>query len=82
MDFVGFLIRPYAVWRKPRCCCRTWASTSKTPNCHVDNLFFQKAEDTGQQARVVHDSIFHHEKLSGDLEEAAGVGEGAFMGCF
>ncbi|MBC3538761.1 hypothetical protein ACFSC6_20145 [Rufibacter sediminis] len=48
----------------------------------MDNLFFQKAEDTGQQARVVHDSIFHHEKLSGDLEEAAGVGEGAFMGCF
>lgn len=34
----------------------------------VADLFFRKAEQTGRQARVVHDSIFKHEILSGDLQ--------------
>jgi two-component system chemotaxis response regulator CheB len=34
----------------------------------VANLFFQKAAETGKQARVVHESIFHHELLSGDMQ--------------
>ncbi|MGI4742648.1 MAG: chemotaxis protein CheB [Janthinobacterium lividum] len=33
----------------------------------VAKLFFKKADETGQQARVVHDSILKHEALSGDL---------------
>ncbi len=33
----------------------------------VADLFFRKADETGKQARVVHDSIFKHEILSGDL---------------
>jgi two-component system chemotaxis response regulator CheB len=34
----------------------------------VAELFFQKADKAGQQARVVHDSILKHEALSGDLQ--------------
>ncbi|AMJ64014.1 chemotaxis protein CheB [Hymenobacter sp. PAMC 26628] len=34
----------------------------------VAALFFRKADETGQQARVVHDSILKHEALSGDLQ--------------
>ena len=34
----------------------------------VAELFFQKAEETGKQARVVHDSILKHESISGDLQ--------------
>ncbi|RDV14589.1 chemotaxis protein CheB [Pontibacter diazotrophicus] len=34
----------------------------------VAKLFFQKAKDAGKQARVVHDSIFQHELLSGDMQ--------------
>ena len=33
----------------------------------VAELFFRKADQTGQQARVVHASILRHESLSGDL---------------
>jgi two-component system chemotaxis response regulator CheB len=34
----------------------------------VANLFFEKANETGRRARVVHDSIHQHEALSGDLQ--------------
>lgn len=34
----------------------------------VAALFFRKADETGQQARIVHDSILKHESLSGDLQ--------------
>lgn len=34
----------------------------------VAALFFRKAEETGRQARIVHDSILKHEALSGDLQ--------------
>ncbi|WP_426061717.1 chemotaxis protein CheB [Hymenobacter sp. B1770] len=34
----------------------------------VSKLFFRKAEETGEQARVVHDSILKHEAISGDLQ--------------
>ena len=34
----------------------------------VSKLFFRKADETGQQARVVHESILKHESLSGDLQ--------------
>lgn len=34
----------------------------------VADLFFRKSEMSGEQARVVHDSIMHHEALSGDLQ--------------
>ena len=34
----------------------------------VAKLFFRKADQIGQQARVVHDSILKHESLSGDLQ--------------
>ncbi len=34
----------------------------------VAALFFSKADETGKQARVVHDSILKHESLSGDLQ--------------
>jgi two-component system chemotaxis response regulator CheB len=34
----------------------------------VAKLFFRKADETGQQARIVHDSILKHESLSGDLQ--------------
>ncbi|OUJ72379.1 chemotaxis protein CheB [Hymenobacter crusticola] len=34
----------------------------------VAQLFFRKADETGQQARIVHDSILKHEALSGDLQ--------------
>ena len=34
----------------------------------VAKLFFRKADETGQQARVVHESILKHESLSGDLQ--------------
>lgn len=34
----------------------------------VAQLFFKKADETGQQARVVHSSILKHEALSGDLQ--------------
>ena len=34
----------------------------------VADLFFRKADETGKQARVVHESILKHEALSGDLQ--------------
>ncbi|WP_035565291.1 chemotaxis protein CheB [Hymenobacter sp. IS2118] len=34
----------------------------------VAELFFRKADVTGQQARVIHESILKHESLSGDLQ--------------
>ena len=34
----------------------------------VAELFFQKADQAGQQARIVHESILHQEALSGDLQ--------------
>ena len=34
----------------------------------VAQLFFHKADETGQQARVVYESILKHESLSGDLQ--------------
>ena len=34
----------------------------------VAQLFFRKADETGQQARIVHNSILKHESLSGDLQ--------------
>ncbi|MGI4735601.1 MAG: chemotaxis protein CheB [Janthinobacterium lividum] len=34
----------------------------------VAKLFFKKADETGRQARLVHDSILKHESLSGDLQ--------------
>ena len=34
----------------------------------VAELFFQKADHTGQQARVVHESIMQQQALSGDLQ--------------
>ena len=34
----------------------------------VAQLFFRKADETGQQARIVHESILKHESLSGDLQ--------------
>lgn len=34
----------------------------------VADLFFRKADETGQQARIVHASILKHEALSGDLQ--------------
>jgi two-component system chemotaxis response regulator CheB len=34
----------------------------------VAELFFRKSVMTGEQARVVHDSIMQHEALSGDLQ--------------
>ena len=34
----------------------------------VADLFLRKAEMTGEQARIVHDSIMQHEALSGDLQ--------------
>jgi two-component system chemotaxis response regulator CheB len=34
----------------------------------VANLFFEKADETGQQARVVHTSILQQEALSSDLQ--------------
>lgn len=40
----------------------------KTDQKEVAELFFQKAKDAGKQARVVHDSIFQHELLSGDIQ--------------
>jgi two-component system chemotaxis response regulator CheB len=34
----------------------------------VADVFFRKSEVSGEQARVVHDSIMQHEALSGDLQ--------------
>ena len=34
----------------------------------VADLFFRKSKMTGEQARIVHDSIMQHEALSGDLQ--------------
>ncbi|GAB3295874.1 chemotaxis protein CheB [Hymenobacter humi] len=34
----------------------------------VARLFFRKADETGKQARVLHDSIIKHEAMSGDLQ--------------
>ncbi|GGG62385.1 chemotaxis protein CheB [Hymenobacter glacieicola] len=34
----------------------------------IAKMFFQKADVAGQQARLVHDSIFKHEIVSGDLK--------------
>lgn len=39
---------------------------SKQPD--VAQIFFRKAEDAAKMARVVHDSIFKHEVLSGDIQ--------------
>ena len=41
-----------------------------TQQTDVAELFFRKADQTGQQARVVHTSILKHESLSGDLQFA------------
>ena len=40
---------------------------TETRQTKVAGLFFRKADQTGQQARVVHQSILKHEALSGDL---------------
>jgi two-component system chemotaxis response regulator CheB len=40
----------------------------ETGQTAVANLFFEKADETGQQARVVHESILKQEALSGDLQ--------------
>ena len=40
---------------------------TETQQAKVAELFFRKADQTGQQARVVHQSILKHEALSGDL---------------
>ena len=40
---------------------------TETQQTKVAELFFRKADQTGQQARVVHQSILKHEALSGDL---------------
>ena len=42
-----------------------FAATQQT---EVSKLFFRKAAETGQQARVVHQSILKQEALSGDLQ--------------
>jgi len=34
----------------------------------VSAIFFQKAKEVGEQARIVHDSIFQHQLLSADLQ--------------
>ena len=34
----------------------------------VSAIFFRKAQEVGQQARIVHDSIFQHQLLSADLQ--------------
>jgi two-component system chemotaxis response regulator CheB len=34
----------------------------------VAALFFRKADETGHQARIVHESILKHESISGDLQ--------------
>ena len=41
-----------------------------TQQTDVAELFFRKADQTWQQARVVHTSILKHESLSGDLQFA------------
>jgi len=41
---------------------------TETQQTEVAALFFRKADETGQQARVVHASILRHEALSGDLQ--------------
>jgi two-component system chemotaxis response regulator CheB len=41
---------------------------TKTQQPAVAELFFCKADEAGQQARVVHQSILHQEALSGDLQ--------------
>ena len=39
----------------------------QTKQPDVADLIYRKADETGKQARVVHDTIFKHEILSGDL---------------
>lgn len=34
----------------------------------IAELFLQKSQETGKQARIIHDSILNHELLSGDLQ--------------
>lgn len=41
---------------------------TETQQTQVAALFFRKADQTGQQARVVHQSILKQESLSGDLQ--------------
>ena len=41
---------------------------TETLQTRVAELFFRKADQTGQQARMVHESILKHESLSGDLQ--------------
>ena len=41
---------------------------AETLQTTVADLFFSKADQTGRQARVVHESILKHESLSGDLQ--------------
>ncbi|MDB5270780.1 MAG: chemotaxis protein CheB [Hymenobacter sp.] len=41
---------------------------AETQQPEVAELFFRKADETGQQARVVHQSILKQEALSGDLQ--------------
>ena len=43
---------------------------TETLQTRVAELFFRKADQPGQQARVVHKSILRHESLSGDLQFA------------
>ena len=40
----------------------------ETDQQEVADLFFKKAKEAGIQAQVVHDSIFKHEILSGDIQ--------------
>jgi two-component system, chemotaxis family, protein-glutamate methylesterase/glutaminase len=41
---------------------------TETLQAEVAALFFHKADQTGRQARLVHQSILQHESLSGDLQ--------------
>lgn len=40
----------------------------ETDQQEIADLFYKKAKDAGIQAQVVHDSIFKHEILSGDIQ--------------
>jgi len=44
---------------------RHFENTSKKD---IAESFFKKAQDVGEQTRVVHDSIFQHQLLSADLQ--------------
>ncbi|WP_245652274.1 hypothetical protein [Rufibacter tibetensis] len=40
----------------------------ETKQQEVADLFYKKADEAGKQARVIHDNIFKHELLSGDIQ--------------